>query len=272
MKQMAHAWRQHIRHPLDFVKWRVQKNAHESVYFYTFHKCASSLFSGYVLRNIVGLRHVDYAKQFYSKGQVVNLVFEETGFIYGPIRLSAEPSLPVYTEFVEPLSQPDFIQDKIAIFLLRDPRDIIVSAYYSFGFTHGRSRVDVVRQKQDEMANDIQSKTLQEYARTTATPIRANFETAGNLLDACQRTVLLKYEDMIESWDHFATDLTRYLQIKPTVLAQIYERTRPRATEDLSSHRRSGKVSGFRDKLDSETIQFLNDTLKDVLMRFDYPL
>src|SRR3954467_281701 len=48
----------------------------ESVYFYTLHKCASGLFSDYVLKNARGLRLIDYADQFYN-GVPSDLVFEE---------------------------------------------------------------------------------------------------------------------------------------------------------------------------------------------------
>ncbi len=50
----------------NYSKRHYGMNSYESVYFYTFHKCASSLFSNYVLRNIKGLVHVDYAVQISS--------------------------------------------------------------------------------------------------------------------------------------------------------------------------------------------------------------
>jgi hypothetical protein len=37
----------------------------ESVFFYTFHKCASSLFARFVLPNVRGLRHENYAARIF---------------------------------------------------------------------------------------------------------------------------------------------------------------------------------------------------------------
>ena len=81
---------------LNYPKWLLNKDKYESVFFYTFHKCASSLFSGYVLRNIEGLRNIDYASRLYQGREPKSIKFEKYGYIYGPIRLSANPSSIVY--------------------------------------------------------------------------------------------------------------------------------------------------------------------------------
>jgi len=44
-----------IRESLDFYyHCRLSRNRRESVYFYTLHKCASTLFGGYVLKQAAG--------------------------------------------------------------------------------------------------------------------------------------------------------------------------------------------------------------------------
>ena len=46
---------------LDFLsKSRLPVTRPESVYFYTLQRCASSLFRDYVLKNVSGLRLIDY--------------------------------------------------------------------------------------------------------------------------------------------------------------------------------------------------------------------
>jgi len=254
----------------EHLKWRYGKDSHESVCFYTFHKCASSLFSGYVLKNIEGLRHVDYADQIYSGKKLDDLNFEKTGFIYGPIRLSADPQSLVFKKLVEPASHSDFIRDRIAIFFVRDPRDILVSSYYSFGFTHGLSPIDEIREMQEKARSEIQSKTLDEYVLEAAGGILSNFETVAMLSKVCNRSVVLRYEDMLSDWDRFAQDLTKYVSIKQPVLTQIYEQSRPRDEEDVTSHRRSGKARGFEKKLERATIDSINVLFEDVLKRFRY--
>lgn len=196
--------------------------------------------------------------------------FNKNGHVYGPIRLSADPISPVYRLLVAPTSKIDFIRDNTSVFLVRDPRDIIVSAYYSFGYTHGISKSKAISKIQEQRRNAIQSKTIDEYALTTAPTILSNFEVLGKLADACSRNVVLKYEDMISNWDHFASGLTKYIDINQSVLAQIYEKSRLQEKENKESHRRSGQAEQFRRELKEDTIITINELFSDVLTRLDY--
>lgn len=272
MKNPTRYLRQNLVNPLAYMRWRHGKHLHESVCFYTFHKCASSLFSGYVLKNVDGLRHVDYAKKIYRSGAINSLVFDKTGFVYGPLRLSIDPVLPAQKRLLEIITDSDFVRHKIAVFLVRDPRDILVSAYYSFGYTHRLARVNEIRARQEQLRYEIQSKTLDEYVLDSADSILRNFEIADRLRKACTRSVVLKYEDMIEDWDTFVNDFTKYMSVNQMVLTQIYEKTRPREREDISSRRRSGQVAGFRSKLKEDTIASINCTFNDILQRFEYEI
>lgn len=252
------------------LTWLFKRSSHESVYFYTFHKCASSLFSGYVLKNIEGLRHVDYAGQIYHGKRVEKLAFEETGYIYGPIRLSVDRMSPVYKRLVEPVSDPAFVKDKIAIFLVRDPRDILVSAYYSFGYTHGVSRLKEIQARQKIVRGEIQAKTVDEYAVDSADVIARNFETVNKLSGVCKRSAVLKYETMISDFDGFVGQFTQYVDVSPKVIQQIFQRSRPKQKVNTASHRRSGRPGGFRNALEKETIMVLNRKFEDTLERFQY--
>jgi len=242
----------------------------ESVYFYTFHRCGSCLFNGYVLKNVRGLRLMDYEDRFYNGDPVECVRFEEKGFIYGPIRLSYRPVSPIYSRFVEPASRSDFIRDKTAIFLIRDPRDILVSSYYSFGYTHGFSTVKEIEKRQRQLRELIRRKTVDAYALEAANATLNHFHTVDRLAQACRRGIVLKYEDMIANWEKFSSGLTRYLDFDETVLHQICEQSRPLEREDLTSHRRSGRPGAYREKLSASTVEALNVIFAPVLTRFHY--
>ena len=244
----------------------------ESVYFYTFHKCASTLFSSYVLKNIDGLHNVDYASQIYSgrRNTQRTITFRKRGFIYGPIRISADETGPVGRILVKPTIDHAFIRDKTGLFFVRDPRDILVSSYYSFGFTHGLSRVEEISERQQAVRRIIREQTLDEYVlRSAETQIRF-FSILYDLSNVCKRSVILRYEDMIDDFDMFAEQLLRYVRLGGDVIQRIYEKSRPKKTEDTTSHRRSGRVEGFRHKLDEDTINILNKKLADTLSLFGY--
>lgn len=262
--------RQNMRSASLYLETEAQEP--ESVFFYTFHKCASSLFSGFVLKNIEGLRHVDYAEQIYLGQDGDEILFEPRGCIYGPIRLSADPVSDVYKKLVMPTASPEFVKDKIAVFLVRDPRDILVSTYYSFGFSHGFSPVEEIRRRQEQIRNEIQQKGVDEYALENSLTVRSHFERIGALREAGERNVLLTYEQMIQDWPAFVRNLTRYLRLSPFTLARIHEQTRPKETEDITSHRRSGLPGGFRSTLREDTVERLNRTFGGILERFGYSL
>jgi hypothetical protein len=177
---------------------------------------------------------------------------------------------PVYKTLVMPTSKAEFIRDKIVIFFVRDPRDILVSSYYSFGYTHGFSPVKEIRERQEIVRSEIQEKTLAEYVLHSAHAVSKHFETLSELKSVCERSVILKYEDMISNWEYFIAQLSKYVGIEESVGQEIFERSRPKQKENTSSHRRSGQPGGFRSKLDKEVIESLNRKLNGVLVRFQY--
>lgn len=255
-----------------YLDWYWQKHQHESIYFYTFHKCASTLFSNYLLKQIRGLRHIDYANQIYlgKQKQAQDFIFAKTGYIYGPIRLSADPRDDVYRFLVAPTSQVGFIADKRAIFFIRDPRDILVSSYYSVAYTHGYSPVAEIQDRQAKIRTQVQQMTLDEYALREVVTVKQHFLTLWELSQVCQRGVVLKYEDMIENFNWFAAQLTKYVAVEDKVLREIFARSRPKLSEDTTSHRRSGLPGGFRQKLQPATIQAVNQQLAEILTKFTY--
>ncbi len=242
----------------------------ESVYFYTLHKCASSLFSDYVLKKVRRLRLVDYADRIYNGDPVECVTFKEKGYIYGPIRLSTDPPSAVYDRLIEPVSRTDFIRDKIAIFLIRDPRDIIVSSYYSFGYTHKFSTVKEIEEQQRQTRELIRRKTIDAFALEMANATLNHFHTIDRLSQACNRGIILKYEDMIDNWEKFSLGLTKYLDIGRKTLRHTYKRTRPLENESETGFRRSGKPGAYKDKFLTSTVDALNIAFAPVLTRFHY--
>jgi hypothetical protein len=242
----------------------------ESVYFYTLHKCASGLFSDYVLKNARGLRLIDYADQFYNGVPSDHLAFEERGFVYGPLRLSTGPPSAMYSKVIEPVSKTEFVRYKRAIFVIRDPRDILVSAYYSFGYSHGLSAVKEIQEQQQRVRDFIRSRSIDDYVLEFAPPMLIYFQTVDRLAQACERGTVLKYEDMINNWKKFSCGLIKYFDLDRRTLRRAYKLSRPKEKEDQGSHRRSGKTGGYKEKLLPPTVDALNQLFAPVLARFGY--
>lgn len=154
--------------------------------------------------------------------------------------------------------------------MVRDPRDILVSAYYSFGYSHSLSPVETIQDRQKTIREEIKNQTVDEYAIHAVYKQQENFELLHELHTICQRSVVLKYENMINNFDFFASQLTKYIHLNDNVVKQIYKKSRPKEIEEITAHRRSGQVGDFRNKLKPETIDFLNKELKSTLSIFGY--
>ncbi len=254
---------QRVRGARNRLEWHFRKHSCESVFFYTFHKCASTLFGSYVLKNIRGLRNVGYARGVDGGMHAGNAAFNERGYVYGPIRLSVFPGSSVQEHLVGPVYDERFIKDRIAVFLIRDPRDVLVSSYYAFGFAHAATCGG------PEKRPVPPERTINDYVLEAAPAVRSGFEKIGELNAACRRSVVLRYEDMIFDWDRFSGDLTRYLDIGRPVLAGIRRQSGVRrGGRPFGS--RCGSPGCFRDKLLKPTVDALNTTFGEVLERHDY--
>lgn len=242
------------------------------VYFFTFHKCASSLFSNYILHNITGLQNVDIASKIYN-GVIKkedNIPLDNRGCIYGPIRISVKKETLVYQKLVLPTTNTDFIKSKRAIFFVRDPRDILVSSYFSFGFTHRFSKIDEIRELQKSAKNAISGQDINEYVIANIDKQIMDFTTLMAVFKSCDHAVMLRYEDMINDFDQFISDLSTVVHLDDKTIKEIYRQSRPVIQEDSNKHKRSGKVGGYQEKLSEVTINELNTRLDSVLAEFNY--
>ncbi len=253
----------------DYIRWQIRGSQFPSVYFYTLHKCASSLFAGYILPNALGLRHIHFARQIHRHFKNINLKFEPNGHIYGPIRVSASRNSPVFNDFVQHVIKPEFVKDKRVVFFIRDPRDIIVSAYYSFGFHHKLSHKKEKRQEQLDCRSRLQTMGVDAYAIENYEFFLENFRLIAALRNQCQFAMVLKFEQMVSDFDQFADQLKQMIRLRPSVIRHAYNVSRPKQREK-DTHRRSGQTGEFRTKLRPETIERLNFHLKDVLDEFGY--
>lgn len=242
----------------------------ESVYFLTFHKCASSLFANFILKQSPGLEHVDYAQMFFQGKTVEKIDFRRRGYIYGPLRLSAAKDTDIYRMVIQQVIRKDFIRKRKAVFFIRDPRDLIVSKFYSDAYSHKISRNPVIAEGQLLKREKALADGLDEFCLQEAEPWKQDFALMADLVENCPKGTLLKYENMIHDFDIFGERIQKALNLSPEVMKNIYDRTRPVLTENKMKHRRDGGTGGFRRKLNENTIQALNSEFREILEFFHY--
>jgi hypothetical protein len=241
----------------------------KSVYFITMHKCASTLFSNFVLPRAKNLQHVDYLHQIEVK-KFNGIDFQEFGFLYGPCRVSVNRRDPLFRDVIRHIIEPGFLKDKRAVFFVRDPRDILISSYYSFGFSHAFSENPELREMQEQFRNEIRKQTLDEYCVANAASWNEYFALIQRMIRECKDGILLRYEELIHDFDAMAGKMSQFISLSEADFKEMKIRSRPQKKENIYAHQRSGLTEDYARKLKPETIYQLNSILADTLKQFGY--
>lgn len=247
----------------------------QSAIFYTTHKCASVFVdrllttitnsSPYVVRNyastIQGLGDrvsVDSPYEpFLEKNS--DLLYFRKGEIYGPQR--------------RPLDFPDRSTFK-HIFFLRDPRDVLVSNYYSLGYTHSLPKSKQIRNNFVERRAYIQKVGIDRYCIEDATDwILPLYTEYRRLFESATSRLYLKYDQFKDETVQFVEDICSFLgvEVKRRRIEALAASASPvRQGAPQMSHKRSGKTGQWHEELRPETIAQLNETLSPILAYWDF--
>lgn len=247
----------------------------KSVFFITLHKSASTLFTNDVLPLVPTLRHQDFSSLAYSGELVKCPEYQDFGCLYGPIRVVVPPSHTnnlVYELTVKDVCEREFLRNRRAVFMVRDPRDILVSSFYSFGFHHGLSDVQQIQRQQLQAREEINDLSIDDYCKAQTASIRTRMLILWDLLEECEDSLLLRYEDFLFSFEKTAARLADFFSLPAETFASLETKLRPREKEVPGSHRRSGKPGEFLSKLDLRTIREVDEGLGLVLEKFCYPV
>ena len=167
-------------------------------------------------------------------------------------------------------------KDAPAIWLVRDPRDILVSGYYSITYSHGVPSKG--GNKHDSfMASRLakQESTIDEYAISESDRVYDYFSRYQTLLlDRYKNAYVTQYEEMVSNFEAWLTDLLNYCELNLSrefiqYLIEENEAKKPKV-EDITKHIRKGVVGDYKEKLQPETIQTLNERFAPILERFHY--
>jgi len=243
-------------------------STNKSALFITLHKCATSFFARYVLPAFKERNNIDYQMTHYMNKKILTVKVRRYGYIYGPIRIldREHPSFGMTSRLLKKKN----LHNKKAIFMIRDPRDILVSMYYSFGFSHGLSPNPQIKAYQMNRRRKIQQMTVDEYARVTAPLLQEKFDFIESLIQTTPDKLLLKYEDLILDFEKFYRHLNDYLPLNEDVKEILHKHTRPPKKENPLNHKRKGNPGDYKNKLNPDTINYLDKIFKRTLNDFHY--
>ena len=257
-------------------KYKPKSNSEiDSFIFFTTHKAASN-FTNQILKEVEQISEFelyDYGALIGSISEKLTITdqFEEylnenhktlfklNGEIYGPQRL--------------PLNFTG-INDYKKIFFLRDPRDVLVSAYYSFGYSHvepdSTSMIDSFLKKRATIQNQtIDEYVLQEMERWIK-PAYMNYKKLR--LESTNDVLYLKYNDYIENTEGIVNKILTFFGLENRDLAKRLAMSANPITrlEEKDQHKRSGKNNQWKTHLKQSTQDELNIKLKDILEFWDF--
>ncbi|MEM9480805.1 MAG: sulfotransferase domain-containing protein [Verrucomicrobiota bacterium] len=243
----------------------------QSLLFFTTIRCASQRNISVLSRfhESMGGISLDLSKYFFHAGIHVregtwNLeqsqkYLQPNGFFFGAV-----PGIP---------DQFDWSQFKVVV-ILRDPRDIMVSFFYSLAHAHTPSDAEFANDSREAREEGLewfvrQKKRLDMVGSECRDRIRRFWNKPGVF---CRR-----YEDMMSSYDGFISDLSDYLELpqeaeglKQEIIEEQHASAPAGNKEDLLSHRRAGNAGQFREKLSSDAVKFLNMEFADILEVLEY--
>ncbi len=167
------------------------------------------------------------------------------------------------------------LREKKSVLLVRDPRDALVSEYYSFGGKHLSHRLpDKNKEAFLERVKVNEDFDIDEYVlRKAANHLKklTMYQTKLNF----NRVLLRRYEEIYFDKRTFLSDIFCHfgLSIPTEVIKRVANENDIRPVEeDISKHIRKGTPGDHRDKLQKNTIAKLNDLFGDSCSFFGYDL
>lgn len=241
----------------------------ESIYFYSLHKAGTSIITQ-TLRQVTNLKHVDYETMIFNNELREKPVFHDHGHLYGIFRITQPNEAVMYTTLKQYIVTPEFVKNKTLVLMVRDPRDILISLYYSVRDSHVISANPQLREQALRQRSLLQAMSLEEFVLEKAPRIPIRFEILHQLSQNCRQKVILKYEDLINDFGGFMEGFEKYIKIPPDKKDELYRASRPRIQEDAAAHKRSGKIAQYREKLSPATQQKLTEICRPALELFGY--
>ncbi len=215
-----------------------------------------------------------YALDRISKGVATSTLTEAQYYIKSQERMTPEG---VYYGMARGpyVGRMEAIYDLRAIVQVRDPRDCITSAYFSFRESHVPPTDPAKLEQFERTREKLRATDIDAYAIENAAAYLQRMAVLDKILARHDDTLLLKYEDMVENSDQWLGQISEFLDqpLTAELRAGIDSKMNFKVgQEDPSKHKRQVRPGDHTRKLKPETIAKMNKTLAPMLERFGYSL
>jgi hypothetical protein len=182
----------------------------------------------------------------------------------------------IYSVFGGPIENIPNMDAFRTVLMVRDPRDVLTSMYYSSAYSHAVPAA--TGDKRDyflERRTHTRQISIDQFVLENAERERAIYQRYTDLFIRQHSNLhLIRYEEMIADFDAWFNSLLEYcqLEISPSLRQTLYteaEKVRP-VTENIYAHIRKGQAGDYLSKLQPETIAYLNEVFVQVLKDYHY--
>lgn len=251
-------------------------DAFRSVLFFTTHKCASTFVTALLdeLDAKSPYTNMNYEGAYWELGDEINSVEVPVEEFLGR---NSDMLLLKHGEIYGPLRKPfDFPgREKFKhIFFFRDPRDVLVSMFYSYAYTHPepihtQARKIFLERRERTIEKGIDWFVLE----TTTENLLPRFLGYGEILQNAENPLILKYDEFSAETETFLKKIANYLDIELsdeslTKLTKFASPVRDGAPE--LEHKRSGRSGQWKHELKPETADKLNELFAPVLGKWGF--
>lgn len=246
------------------------KNQQPSLVYFSHYRCASMMVNRRLLDLLAGknYRQLDYqgyvhpwsierreAFQGDSEAHEQFKRFPQRGHYFGPLRYFVD--IP-HLDKLKPIT------------VLRDPRDVLVSRYYSEKYNHVRLDTRFLRH-----CESIASLSLDEFVLAFKEDVGSHYNLYLKNKAALESGLMFPYEELIKDFRGFLGAVNDFVGLERSASfldAVASQESFVVDKENRFSHKRSVEARNFEKKLKPETIEELNQFFSEMLLAFDWEI
>lgn len=167
----------------------------------------------------------------------------------------------------------EILPDLKAIVQVRDPRDCLTSAYYSFRESHVIPNDPTKRKLMEDQRKEVNQLSIDEYVTQNVNNYRRRMKVLRGLVETHTDVLLLTYEEMVCDTERWLQRVARF--IDQPVTSHLRERIGDKIdfsvpVENSARHKRQVLPGDHRRKLDSKTIDEISHSMREELEYFGY--
>ncbi len=247
---------------------------HPTTLLLSMHKAGSTFLAGnfaFACQQLFpGLNVIRYAERILEGALPHDMPLPATGMLVS--RLYPES----FDELIEnPEPAAGRFSDKRLIMMIRDPRDVAVSLYYSYAFSHpippaNANEFLALRQEMKELG------LVESIRKHTAQMAIGEFTRCMTFLEEFPHTLNAPYELLVTDFQKWFAAVARYLGWNPAIVTHVGPAlaadVKPPPLVDQNQHKRRVKPGNWREVFDEQLNDFFDDRVGDLMRNAGYAI